>query len=54
MVGVGMSEEDIDLVALEVVNQPVNSGTGIQDDPQFGDGVTGSLSKISGTISIGS
>jgi hypothetical protein len=53
MVGVGMGDEDIDAVANEIVDQPINSSPGIQDDTQFGDDVTCGLSKISGAVSIG-
>ncbi len=50
-----MREVDMEkLVTSEIVNHPIDSGTGIQNDTQFGDGATGGLSKISGTVSIGS
>ena len=50
-----MSEVDMEeLLALEIVNHPIDSGTGIQNDTQVWDGATGGLSKISGTVTIGS
>ena len=46
MVGVVMTQIDIELGSLEIVDHPIHSVTGIQDDAQLEDGITTAANTI--------